>query len=330
MSTERTHLPISFFSMAVGTLAWGQSWQAASLVWPLPVWLVTLASSSGLILWLVLLAVYAHKSWTQPQMVRDEFNHPMQSSMTALLPVSTLLAALCLKSLAPGLAWLLLGLGLFAQLMLGLWAVGRFWQGGRAPESVNASIYLPAVAQNFVAATASASFGWTALGGLFFGAGLFSWLALESLVLSRAALQPAVDVGQRPLQGIQVAPAAVGGLSYLSLTSGPPDLVVHMFLGYGIYQVLLAVRLLPWTTQATFAPSYWAFSFGIMAIASMALQMLARAPNERLWQLLAAVLWCAANLVFAALLLRTIRLAQLRRLLPQTIASTSQQDRRIE
>jgi tellurite resistance protein len=201
--------------------------------------------------------------------------------------------------------------------VLGLWSVGRFWQGGRAPETVNASVYLPGVAQNFVAATALASFGWTSLASLFFGAGVFSWLALESLVLNRAATLTPLDVTQRPLQGIQIAPAVVGGLSYLSLTSGAPDLMAHMLLGYGLYQALLAARLLPWTAQAEFAPSYWAFSFGIMALASMALRMLARAPDEVLWKVLGPLLFGVANLVMATLLWRTVGLVLQGRLLPR-------------
>ena len=315
MAQDRLYIPVSFFSMAVGTLAWGHSWQAAAQVWPLPAVLVDLASGLGLALWFVLLMAYARKWWRQADAARLELDHPVQSAMAALLPVSTLLAAITLKPLLPPVAWVLLGIGLSAQLALGVWSVGRFWQGGRSPESLNASVYLPAVAQNFVAATAAASFGWTSLGGLFFGAGLFSWLALESLVLNRAATLTPMDVAQRPLQGIQVAPAVVGGLSYLSLTSGPPDLMAHMLLGYGLYQALLAARLLPWTTEAAFAPSYWAFSFGMMALASMALRILARAPDETLWQLLGPVLFGVANLVMATLAWRTLALAREGRLL---------------
>ncbi len=315
MAQDRPSMPVSFFSMAVGTLAWGHSWQAAAQVWSLPAVLVNLASALGVALWCVLLLVYVRKWWRQPAAARLELDHPLQSAMAALLPVSTLLAAITLKSWSPALAWALLVLGLSAQLGLGLWSVGRFWQGGRAPESVNASVYLPSVAQNFVAATAAASFGWTALGGLFFGAGIFSWVALDSLVLHRAATLTPLDVAQRPLQGIQVAPAVVGGLSYLSLTSGPPDLMAHMLLGYGLYQALLAARLLPWTTEAAFAPSYWAFSFGVMALASMALRILARAPDEMLWQLLAPALFAVANLVMATLAWRTLALARQGRLL---------------
>lgn len=317
MSQHRSLIPVSFFSMAVGTLAWGHSWQAAAQVWPLPAVFVSLASALGLGLWFVLWVAYAYTWWHQAAAARLELDHPVQSAMIALLSVSTLLATMTLKPWAPALAVALLVVAVLAQLVLGLWSVGRFWQGGRAPETVNASVYLPGVAQNFVAATALASFGWTSLASLFFGAGVFSWLALESLVLNRAATLTPLDIAQRPLQGIQIAPAVVGGLSYLSLTSGAPDLMAHMLLGYGLYQALLAARLLPWTAQAEFAPSYWAFSFGIMALASMALRMLARAPDEVLWQVLGSLLFGVANLVMATLLWRTVGLVLQGRLLPR-------------
>ena len=316
MRTQRTPLPVSFFSMAVGTLAWGQSWQAAALVWPLPTWVVTLASGLGVVVWLVLLTAYAYKTWAAPQAVREEFKHPVHSAMTALLPVSSMLAAITLKPWRPELAHGLLILALLAQLFLGVWLTGRFWQGGRAPESINASVYLPSVAQNFVAATACASFGYTTLAGLLFGAGLFSWLALDSMITGLAATLPALEPVQRPLQGIQLAPPVVGGLSYLALTSGPPDLWAQMLLGYGLYQGLLAIRQLPWTLQTAFAPSYWAFSFGVMAMASMGLRMWARAPDEGVWQILAPLLFVLANGVFGVLLWHTARLGFQGRLLP--------------
>lgn len=320
MNTVRTNLPVSFFSMAVGTLAWGQCWQAAALVWQLPAALVALASALGLLVWLVLLVAYAYKCWVEPKLVYGEFTHPVQSTMTALLPVSTLLAALTLKPWIPELAWGLLGLGVGSQLVLGLWLAGRFWQGGRSPESMNASVYLPSVAQNFVAATACASFACPTLAALFFGAGLFSWLALDSMVTGRAATLASLEPAQRPVQGIQLAPPVVGGLSYLSLTSGPPDLMALMLFGYGLYQALLAIRQLPWTLQAPFAPSYWAFSFGVMALASMGLRLWARAPasapDEWLWPLLATVLFALANGVLVVLLWYTARLGLQGRLLP--------------
>jgi tellurite resistance protein len=312
-------MPVSFFGMAVGTLAWGHSWQAAAQVWPLPPVLVHLAMALGLGLWVLLLLAYARTWWRAPGAARAELKLPVPSAMAALVPVSTLLAAISLKTLAPAVAWVLLGLGVVAQLAMSLWLTGRFWQGARPPESINATVYLPAVAQNFVAAIASASFGWTTLASLFFGAGLFSWLALESMVHNRAATMTTMDAAQRPLQGLQLAPAAVGGLGYLALTSGPPDLMAQMLLGYGLYQALLATRLLPWTLQSGFMPGYWTFSFGVMALATMALRMQVRAPEEALWPLLTPVLFVVANGVLATLLWRTLGLARQGRLFPPNV-----------
>ncbi len=325
MSTKRQHLPVSFFGMAVGTLAWGHAWRAASQVWALPAWSARATAWLGLAVWLLILLAYARKWRQAPQAVQQELSHPVLSSMAALGPVSVLLAAITLKPLWPEMAWILFGLGLSVQLVFGVWLMGRFWQGGRSAETINAAIYLPSVAQNFVAATASAAFGWTALGGLFFGAGVISWLSLESLVTGRSGLHSPLPAAQRPLQGIQVAPALVGGLSYLSLTSGPPDLVAQMLLGYGLYQALLAARLFRWTNEGGFAPTYWAFSFGMMAMATMSLRMLERAPTEWLWQVLAPVLFAVANIVMASLVWRTLGLARQGRLLPGASATVVSQ-----
>jgi tellurite resistance protein len=154
-----------------------------------------------------------------------------------------------------------------------------------------------------VAANAAASFGFPALASLLFGAGVFSWLALESLVMQRAALQPEIAPAQRPIQGIQIAPAVVAGVAYLTLNAGALDLFAKMLLGYGIYQLLLAARLFPWTLQSGAIPSYWAFSFGIVACALMCLQFSLQQPDD--WHGLAALLFAFANTVIILLVCLT-------------------------
>jgi tellurite resistance protein len=320
---QRAHIPVSFFGMAVGSLAWGHAWRAASEIWPLPPLLPELAAGLGLAVWLYVLWAYARKVWEQAAAARLELEHPVMSAMAALGPVSTLLAAITLRPWWPQGAWALYAVAMPVQLALGLWLVGRLWQGGRPPESINASTYLPGVAQNLVAATASATFGYPALGALFFGAGVLSWLAMESLVLQRAATLASLPPAQRAVQGIQIAPAVVAGLGYVALTSGPPDLLAQMLLGYGLYQGLLAARLLRWTSAGGFGAGHWAFSFGVMAMATMALRLLQRAPEEPVWQGLAPALFALANAVMAVLAWRTMTLAWEKRLLPQTEQKTA-------
>jgi len=71
----------------------------------------------------------------------------------------------------------------------------------------------------------------------------------------------------RPTLGIQLAPPTVGCSAYLSITSGPPDLFAQALLGYGLFQALLLIRLIPWIVRQPFAPFYWAFTFGLAALA---------------------------------------------------------------
>lgn len=312
---NRTPIPASFFSIAVGLLALANAWHVATPLWALPHWLADTLTALALGVWAVVTMAYAHKWWRQRAAALAELQHPLQSSFAALGPVSTLLAAIALRPWQPTLALTLFGLAVVAQLALGLWLYGRFWQGGRALDGLTAAAYLPVVAQNFVAATASAAFGWPQWGLLFFGAGLFVWLALESLVLARALTQPPMPEAQRPLLGVQLAPPVVGGVSYLALTAGPPDLFVQLLFGYGLYQALLLLRLLPWIARQPFTPSYWAFSFGVAALPTVALRLVERGAGGPA-AVLALPLFVAANLAIGWLLLRTTLLGLRGQLLP--------------
>lgn len=48
-------LPVAYFGMAVGTLAFGQTWRVAERVWSLPDRVSLLLSAIGLTLWAALL-----------------------------------------------------------------------------------------------------------------------------------------------------------------------------------------------------------------------------------------------------------------------------------
>ncbi|MFM9922376.1 dicarboxylate transporter/tellurite-resistance protein TehA [Variovorax sp. H27-G14] len=320
MTSAHAPLPVSFFGIAVGVLALGNAWHLAVPLWHLPPQIADLLTFGGIAVWLVLLALYAHKWLRHGAEARAEMNHPVQSSFAALVPVASMLAATALLPVARPLALAVAAVALAAQLALGLWLYGRMWQGGRQPELVTPAMYLPAVAQNFVSGTTAAAFGWPHLGMLFFGAGMFSWLAIESMVLSRAALQAPLPEALRPVLGIQLAPAVVGGVAYMSLNGGVPDLFAQILLGYGLYQALLLVRLLPWIARQPFAPSYWAFSFGVAALPALAMRLLASGATGPV-EWLAPWLFGAANIIIGLLVLKTLALLLQGRLLPAATPS---------
>lgn len=301
-------LPVAYFGMAVGTLAFGQTWRVAERVWSLPERVSLPLSALGLTLWALLLLAYAHKWWRHTATAQQEMAQPVAASLAALGAIATMLAALTLYPYWPSVAMPVLVAGLIWQTLVGLWVYGRFWQGNSAPDSVSAAVYLPAVAQNFVAGMVSSAVGWTELGMLYFGAGFFSWLALESIIISRAALHAPISHSERPLLGIQMAPAVVAGLTYTNLQTTSTDLPALMLLGYGLYQLVLLVRLLPWIFQHPFAPSYWSFSFGMAALANLALRLYERSQSGFL-EVLATFLLTLSSVVIGSLMLATGLLA---------------------
>jgi tellurite resistance protein len=315
MSASRTPVPASLFGIPVGLLAFGNTWQVGTRLWHLPGGVAQALSLAGLAAWAVLLLLYAYKWVAHRAEAAAELQHPQQSAFAALVPVAGMLASLASIPYSRGAAIALFVVALAAQLALGLWLNGRMWMGGRPPELVTPALYLPSVAQSFVAATASAAFGWTQLGLLFFGAGVFAWLALESTILQRASVGTPLPAPLRPVLGIQLAPAVVGGGSWMSLTTGAPDVFAWLLLGYGLYQALLLLRLLPWIREQAFVPGYWAFSFGTAALPALAMRMAERGAGG-LVAGLAPVLFVAANVVFAILVAMTLASVVRGRLLP--------------
>jgi tellurite resistance protein len=322
MNSNHGAVPAGFLGIAVGSLALANLWGVAIRLWHLPAAAGAAVTVAALAVWLVILSAYAHKWFAQTAEARAELDHPVQSSFVALAPISTLLAAQLLLPYAHTLALALYGIALAAQLGLGVYLQGKLWQGGRKPELTTPAIYLPTVGAGFVAAASSAAFGFHQLGELFFGAGMLAWLVLESMILHRAAVHEPLPEALRPTLGVQLAPPVVGGVAYLSLTTGTPDLFAFALLGYGLFQALMLLRLLPWIRRQAFVPGYWAFSFGVAALPTMALRLVERGAAGPV-EYAAPVLFVLANAIIAILVVKTLQLLVQGKLVPPAAAAAA-------
>ena len=207
-------------------------------------------------------------------------------------------------------------------LAFAVWRTGGLWNGGRDAGASTPVLYLPTVAGSFVTGTLAGALGWTDWGQLAFGAGLFSWLAIESVLINRLLTAPALPDALKPTLGIQLAPAPVAALSYLSVTSGPPDIVVHALLGYGLLQALVLVRLSRWIWTGAFTPSYWAFTFGATALSTVPLRLMQHGDGGAV-ATLAPLLFFTANLVVISVAIATLWLALRNELLPKPVVQPS-------
>ncbi|WP_413623397.1 dicarboxylate transporter/tellurite-resistance protein TehA [Luteibacter sp. Lutesp34] len=319
MST-RTFVPASFFGMVLGLVGLGGNWRVASLMWGFPAIIGELAMACAVIVWVVLAVSFACKWLLDRPSAVEESRHPVQCCFIGLAPSTLVLMAVVLQPYKHGIAVGALVIGSLGQVLFWLWRFGAMLQGDREVVTATPVIYLPSVAGNFIIAIGCGALGYESWGILFVGAGLLSWLALESIIIHRLFHASPLAPPLRPTLGIQLAPPVVAVAAWLANTQGAPELLVQAAWGYGLLQGLLLLRLLPWVSKQPFAPSYWAFSFGITALSGDALQMRHRGLTGAIADL-APYLFALTNVALAVLIVGTlVRLVQ-GRLLPSAPAA---------
>ncbi len=297
-------LPASFFGMVLGLSGLGQAWRLSVTLWGMPSLIGEALLLISVLLWATLLCVYIYQAIWNSETTRQEFLHPVQGSTPALLAVSTLLIVLAVLPYSRTIAWLLTAAGISWHLAFSLWHTGVLWQGGRNNSDTTPALYLPTVAGNFTSAAALGGLGHADWGWLFLGAGIFSWLALESHVVQRLWQQNALPVAQRPLLGIQFAPPAVCAMAWMMLAPGSSDHWLLMLWGYGLYQLLLGLRLGKWLGAHPFSLSYWAYTFGIAAATVCCLKLTLVGVEAA--HFLSIPIFIIANLFIGYLALRTV------------------------
>ncbi|AWN34386.1 dicarboxylate transporter/tellurite-resistance protein TehA [Methylobacterium radiodurans] len=299
--------PAAYFGIVLGLAGLGGAWRAASLAWHLPAFVGEAVYTLAGAVWAVLVVLYALKAILAPDKLAAEVAHPVQCCFIGLAGVATMLVAGGFVTYSPGAATVLFGLGFLFTLGFAVWRTGGLWQGGRDHGTTTAVLYLPTVAGSFVTATVGAAIGLADWDQLAFGAGLFSWLAMESVLLHRLLTGTEKPAALRPTLGIQLAPAPVGAVAYLSVGGGAPDVFAHALIGYGLLQVLVLARLAPWIAKAGLVPGLWAFSFGATAMATAPVRLVAHGDTGAV-ALLAPVLFIAANGLILGLAAMTITL----------------------
>ncbi len=308
-------VPAAFFSMVMGLGGLAAAWRMASRAYAVSPWLADALLALSAVLWVALFAAQVVKAVTARERLVAELRHPVQGSQAALAPASLLLVAAATAAHYRDLAEVLFWIGAAAQLAYGVWIVGRWLTAAVDPKLVTPAMYLPPVAGNLLAAIAAGAVGRTEAGWLFFGAGLVSWLVLAGVLLVRYLSEGELAPASRPLVAIELAPPAVALLAWQALEGGAPDATSSALLGFALFVALVLLRLAGRFREVPFAPSYWAFTFPLAALAGAVLRMASAAPRS-LAGALALPLFVVANAVIAAIAYRTVVLLARGKLLP--------------
>lgn len=301
------NLPAGYFGIVLGIIGMGFAWRYAAKIWSISPVIGNVLESLAMTIWLALAMAFIVRLVKYPQSVLDEVNHSLKGSFVSLFPATTMLVSIAVEPYLRTLAIGLFAFGALVQLAYAGWQSAGLWRGRLPATDTTPGLYLPTVANNFISAMACGALGYQDLGILFFGAGVFSWLSLEPVILQRLRSGGELPAPTRSSLGIQLAPALVACNAYLSVNGGQPDFFAKMLFGYGVLQLLFMLRLMPWYLMQPFNASYWSFSFGLSALASTALH-LSHSTNDGLFTAIALPLFIFTNVIIGLLLLRTIAL----------------------
>jgi tellurite resistance protein len=307
-------VPAAFFSFVLGLGGLANAWRAAHRVWGFPASIGETFAVVATIVWAAVMALFVLKWILAREAAIEEARHPVQSGAIALAGVSTMLVSAVLLPWSRTATFVLFAIGFLLAAAFGVWQTGRYWQGDRPVEATTPIMYLPTVGLGFLTAIVLAALGAPEWGRLGFGLAVFSWIAIESVLLHRLFSAPPMSPRLRPTLGIALAPPTLGALTYLSITEGPPDGFALCLLGYGILIALVLLRLLPWILEQPFAASYWGFTFGITSLMAAPLRMVERGATGPVVTL-APILFWACNAAMLVIILATVRLVLAGRLL---------------
>lgn len=320
-SQQVLNLPAGYFGMVLGTIGMGFAWRYASTLWPVSPWPGEILVTLAVVMWFLLSVAYLSRALRFPQSVLAEMRHPVMSSFVSLFPATTLLVAIGFVPWYRPLSLGLFGFGVVVQLGYAAWQSAGLWRGKHPQEATTPGLYLPTVANNFISAMACGALGFHDAGLVFLGAGVFSWLSLEPVILQRLRSAGELPGALRTSLGIQLAPALVACSAWLSVNGGQADTFAKMLFGYGLLQLLFMLRLLPWYLSQPFNASFWSFSFGVSALATTGLH-LGQSSASGFFHAIAVPLFIFTNGIIALLLVRTFVLLMQGKLLIRTDIAT--------
>lgn len=313
---HKTPIPVNYFSIVLGVTAYGIAWRYGAHIGLLSATIGEIIIAIGACLWLWFVSAYLYKWFKFTEHAQNELAHIILCCYISLIPITTLLMAIAVGPYSHKVSFILTVLGIAIQLAFAAYRAAGLWKGIHKIEATTPIVYLPAVAGNFVSASALGALGYHDWGMLFFGAGLFSWLSLEPAILQRLRNQIPVEAASRPVIGIQLAPAFVACMAYLANNGGAIDIPVQLLYGYGILQLLFLLRLLPWIAENGFSLGFWGFSFGLAAMAGCSLHIYHELGHHGIG-IIAIPLFLFASVAVLILSLLTIRLAWQGKFIPR-------------
>ena len=301
-----TRIPLNTFAIGFGLAGLAEAWDVAGSSLGLPPFIAQLLWAVAAIAWLWLLVAHLVRGARSGDRLSDQLRHPAQGPIAALVPITAMLLAGDLLTLAPLAGLVLFLVGTVSAAVFAAWLIGSWLQGGLALEAVHGGYLLPTVAAGLVGATVAADAHLELLGWALFGVGIFFWAIMTTLLIIRLAFRPSLPDPLVPTMAILVAPPGVAGIAWFSLTGLQASAIGAMIAGLGVLLLLVQFALLPKYRRLGFSLGFWSFTFPTAAIVTDALLWL-RITAPAGWQAITIVLLVIVTALVVAIAARSLR-----------------------
>ena len=299
--------PLNTFAISFGVAGLATVWTAvtSALGWngltPSILWVATAVS------WVWLIVAHLNRGRHSAETLRSQLRHPAQGPIAAVVPAIGMLLGSQLTAWWPVGGITLTAVSFVVAVLFGGWILSYWHTGSLNPEAFHGAYLLPTVGASFIASIVAGRLHVTGVAVAAFAVGLFFWLVLITVLLSRLAFFPPLPDALTPTLAILLAPPALGGTAWFLIAGTHRDPVSLCFLGMLAVMILLQLFLIGSYRRLQFTLGFWSFTFPVAATASYAIQWL-RLDGFPGWQAVAVLLATAPTLLTLAVAIRSITL----------------------
>ncbi len=307
LSLPATRLPLNTFAISFGLAGLAATWSAAQGALRLPWWIPQIFWALAGFAWLFLIVLHMWRGVRSAESTLAQLRHPVQGPLGGLIPATAMLLTADLGAFELTAARVLLVIVVAVSGTYAAWLIATWFEGRLSLDAFHGGYMLPTVAGGLISAEVAGKLGLMHFGWALFGVGVIFWVALMTVILLRLTIRPALPDALVPTIAITIAPPAVAGSAWLTLTGIKHyDETAAALCGITVAFVLVQLAMVPRYTRLRFSLGFWSFSFPTASATTFAINSLSL-ETEAPWRFAAVtVLLVAVTLLITAIAVRSV------------------------
>ncbi|MHC0442800.1 SLAC1 anion channel family protein [Flavobacterium sp. 3-210] len=300
-------LPVSFFGGVMGLCGLCFSWRLASKMWDLPSWISEIIGAMAVMAFIILTILYLLKLNRYPDIVKQEFFHPVSVSLFGTFIISLLLLPGIILPYNVPIAVALWSIGTLLMLYFSLMVLRKLIDNQQDAANglpvwiipVVGTLDVPIIGLKLPVEA------FHEVCGFFFGVGIIFSIILITIIISRLIFQPQLSKETQPTLLILVGPFALAFSGYLGLNN-VLDITAKVFFYFDLFIfALLFSKILLLPNCCPFRVSWWSVSFPLVAITIASLNF-AKIINQSAFEIIAVALLTISSIIISYLFIQTM------------------------